>query len=165
VCLFGHVVLRQEVAARRFREDLYYRLNVAQIVLPPLRERREDIPLLVEHFIRQLNPKLGRRVAGVVPAALNALVAHSWPGNVRELEHVVESALIAADGNVISLDLIPADIGRRPPPTSLREAIRRFERQQILKSLRLTDFDKKGAARRLGLSFASLYRKLEGNTT
>ena len=156
--------LRRDVEGSRFREDLFYRLNVARVDLPPLRERREDIPLLVEHFIGRLNTKLGRRVVAIEPAALQVLAEHDWPGNVRELEHVLESAMIAADGELISVGLLRPEIVRRPP-ASLRDAIRRFERQQILQVLNLTHFDKKEAARRLGLSLASLYRKLEGNAT
>jgi two-component system, NtrC family, response regulator HydG len=156
--------LRQDVEGGRFREDLFYRLNVARVDLPPLRERREDIPLLVEHFIGRLNTKLGRRVVAIEPAALQVLAEHDWPGNVRELEHVLESAMIAADGELISVGHLRPEIVRRPP-ASLRDAIRRFERQQIMEVLNLTHFDKKEAARRLGLSLASLYRKLEGNVT
>ena len=88
--------LRRELEAGRFRDDLFYRLKVVHLTVPPLRERRDDIPLLVEHFVHRLNAKLGTRIRAVEPAALRALTEHDWPGNVRELLHVIESAMIEA---------------------------------------------------------------------
>jgi len=154
--------LREETAAGRFREDLYYRLNVVQIVLPPLRVRREDIPLLVEHFIGRFTTKLGKRCLGIAPDALRALMDHEWRGNVRELEHVIESAMIAGDGATVALGDLPPDLRTAPVEVSLKEATRRFERQHILDVLVQTQFDKREAARRMGVSLASLYRKLNG---
>jgi DNA-binding NtrC family response regulator len=158
--------LRKEMSAGRFREDLYYRLHVAEIVLPPLRERREDIPLLVEHFIARLNLALGKRVRGIDEGARRALMAHPWRGNVRELEHVVETSVITLEGEVLTVrDLPPevADDGGAMPmaPVHLKNATQRFERQQILDVLAVVNFDKRAAARRLGLSLPSLYRKLQ----
>ena len=89
-----------EIEAGRFRADLFYRLNVVHVVLPPLRERPEDIPILVDHLVRRLNPKLHRRVLGVEPEALHALLAYEWKGNVRELDHVLEQAMILGDGDI-----------------------------------------------------------------
>jgi DNA-binding NtrC family response regulator len=152
--------LQEEVASGRFREDLYYRLKVVHIVLPPLRARREDIPALVEHFIAQFTTKLGKRCLGINPDALRALMDHEWRGNVRELEHVVESAMIAGDGDTIVLTDLARDLRTTEPPVPLREATRRFERQHILDMLVHTKFDKREAARRMGVSLASLYRKL-----
>jgi DNA-binding NtrC family response regulator len=154
--------LRRDVAAGRFRADLYYRLNVVSIGLAPLRDRREDIPRLVEHFIHRLNRKLSRHVRGVTPEAWRALVDHDWPGNVRELLHVVEGAMVSAGADVVTLEDLPVEMQLTSVTPSLKEATRRFERHHIRDMLARTEFDKKEAARRLGLSLASLYRKLEG---
>jgi two-component system response regulator AtoC len=101
-----NVDLAQAVAAGRFREDLYYRLNVIQIRLPPLRERRDDIPLLVDHFLTRFNQRLGTHVTRVEPGAMAALTAWRWPGNIRELENVVERGVLLADGDALTTDLV-----------------------------------------------------------
>ena len=158
--------LHEEIAAGRFREDLYYRLNVVHISLPALRERREDIPLLVEHFVRALNAKLATSFQGVDPEALGLLMSQAWKGNVRELEHVLESAMILGEGGMISLPDLPEYLmsltgAAERESDVLRDVTRRFERQHILAILAQTGFDnKKEAARRLGISLASLYRKI-----
>jgi DNA-binding NtrC family response regulator len=152
-----------EVAAGRFREDLFYRLNVVRITLPPLRERREDIPLLADHLMRRLNAKLGTAVAGLERDALRALVEQPWRGNVRELENVLERAMILGGGDRLSLEHLtgnlpaPAD---PPPPRPLRKAVRQFAQQHVRDVLAEAAFDKREAARRLEISLASLYRKL-----
>jgi len=154
-----------EVEARRFREDLFYRLNVVTISLPPLREHRQDIPPLVEHFIHKLNLKLSTKFLGVERNALRVLMNYPWKGNVRELENVLERAMILGDGDLISLRHLARDLVTQeealPQMPSLKEAIRRFERQYILDVLAETKFDKKETARLLGISLASLYRKLD----
>ena len=157
--------LGEEIKAGRFREDLFFRLNVLPVRVPPLRERREDIPLLVQHFVRALNAKLATNFQGVDQEALSVLMNHSWKGNVRELEHVLESAMILGEGGMISLSDLPEYLvsavgtaGRESD--ALRDVTRRFERQHILAVLAQTRFDKKEAARRLGISLASLYRKI-----
>jgi transcriptional regulator with PAS, ATPase and Fis domain len=154
----------KEIEAGRFREDLFYRLNVVHIALPPLRERREDIGLLVEHFVRALNLKLSTKFLGVDQEALNVLLNHPWKGNVRELEHVLESAMILGEGDAISLpdlpDYLTTASGESAISDALRDVTRRFERQHIMAVLAQTQFDKKEAARRLGISLASLYRKI-----
>jgi len=154
--------LAKEVETGRFRGDLFYRLNVVHIALPPLREHREDIPLLADHFIRELNLKLSRQVRGIHRYALRALMGHPWKGNVRELEHVIESAMISSEGEVLTVgDLPRGDIGEQVPRNeSLRELNRQSERQHIMAVLAHTQFDKRKAARMLGISLASLYRKL-----
>jgi len=154
--------LAREVEAGRFRGDLFYRLNVVHIALPPLREHREDIPLLADHFIRELNPKLSRQVRGIDRYALRALIGHPWKGNVRELEHVIESAMILSEGEVLTVrDLPRGGVGEPVPRNeSLRELNRQSERQHIMAVLTQTRFDKRKAARILGISLASLYRKL-----
>jgi len=156
--------LVKEIEGRRFREDLFYRLNVVHIALPPLRERREDIGLLVKHSIRALNVKLSTKFAGVDQEALGVLMNHPWKGNVRELEHVLESAMILGEGDVVALpdlpDYLVTATGELAVGDGLRDVTRRFERQHILAVLTQTQFDKKEAARRLGISLASLYRKI-----
>src|SRR6266436_5319483 len=118
--------LAGEVEAGRFRGDLFYRLKVVQIVLPSLREHREDIPLLADHFIREFNLKLGRRVRGIDRNALRALMSYPWKGNVRELEHVIESAMILSDGEVLTVTDLPCGFlgGPTPQSDSLREVSR-----------------------------------------
>jgi DNA-binding NtrC family response regulator len=160
--------LAGEIDAGRFRADLFYRLNVVHVTLPPLRERREDIPLLVEHLLRRLNAKLHRRFAGVEPDALRALMRHGWPGNVRELEHVLEQAMILGEGDLIGLRHVAHELpagSATSPPTDLREAVRLFSRQHVLDVLERAQFDKREAARLLGISLASLYRKLNGDSS
>jgi transcriptional regulator with PAS, ATPase and Fis domain len=154
--------LAEEVEAGRFRGDLFYRLNVVHIALPPLRERREDIPMLVDHFIRELNLKLSRQMRGVDAHVLRAFMGYGWKGNVRELEHVIESAMILSEGEVIIAGDLPRGVvgGQTPQSDSLREVSRQSERHHIMAVLAQTQFDKREAARILGISLASLYRKL-----
>jgi len=155
--------LAREVEAGRFREDLFYRLNVVRIVLPPLRDHRDDIPMLAEHFIGKFNEKLSRRVRGADEDVLRALMAHPWKGNVRELEHVIESGMILGEGEVLAVADLPCGFVGGPAPAgggSLREVSRGSERQHIMSVLARTGFDKREAARVLEISLASLYRKL-----
>ncbi len=156
--------LVKEIEGGRFREDLFYRLNVVHIAMTPLRERREDVALLLEHFVRALNLKLSTQFLGVDPEALSVLMNHPWKGNVRELEHVLESAMILGEGDTISLpdlpDYLVSATGELVASDVLRDVTRRFERQHIMAVLTQTQFDKKEAARRLGSSLASLYRKI-----
>jgi len=162
-------LLAHDVAAGRFRSDLFYRLKVVHISLPPLREHPEDIPLLVAHLVSRLNTKLSMNIAGITDDALSVLMRHPWNGNVRELEHVIESAMVAGRVGKITADTLPADLKplatnphRRP---TLKEAVRSFERQHVLDALVLSGYDKKEAARRLGVSLTSLYRKLGAGST
>jgi two-component system nitrogen regulation response regulator GlnG len=116
--------LEREVAEGRFRRDLFYRLNVFSIHLPPLRERREDIPLLTEHFLRLFSRSLGRAVHAIAPEAQQCLSAYDWPGNVRQLQSVIKYALIRAPGDVVTLDCLPEDLRRNPaegPPPAAAE--------------------------------------------
>ena len=154
--------LAQEVTAGRFREDLFYRLNVVRLELPPLRERRSDIPLLVDHLVHRLNVKLGTVVLGVEREALRALISHPWRGNVRELENILERAMVLGDGELISLQHLPGSLPATEGGhlTDLREAVRQFERQHLMNVLAETGRDKREAAQLLGISLASLYRKL-----
>ena len=156
--------LPREVVAGRFREDLFYRLNVVHIALPPLRERRGDIPLLVEHLLRRLNAKLGTSFFSVEPDALRLLAAQLWKGNVRELENVLERAMVMGTGSRLLVEHLSMESDAPPaPPTGLglREAVRQFEHQHVREVLTRTGFDKREAARILEISLASLYRKLD----
>jgi two-component system response regulator PilR (NtrC family) len=163
--------LEEEVAAGRFREDLYYRLNVIQIGLPPLRERAEDIPLLVQHFIEKYAAELGREIEGASDDALDALLAYPFPGNVRELENVIERAVALTRERVIRCDALPPNV-LRPPETAgesripadgvdLDQLVASYERGLILEALSRTGGVKKRAAALLGVSFRSFRYRLE----
>jgi two-component system response regulator PilR (NtrC family) len=157
--------LEREVDAGRFREDLFYRLNVVHLTVPPLRERRGDIPVLVDHLVERLNAKLGTRCLGVERDALWTLIGRPWKGNVRELENVLERAMVlGGGGDLISMRDLSSDhgTGNGTTPQDLRGAVRRFERQHLMDVLAATQSDKRKAARLLGISLASLYRKLRG---
>src|SRR5262249_17912748 len=146
--------LEREVDVGRFREDLFYRLNVVKLVVPPLRERRGDIPVLVDHLVDRLNTKLGTHCLGVERDALWSLIGRPWKGNVRELENVLERAIVLGGSDLISLrdlSVEPATGQVGPPPQSLRGAVRRFERQHLKEVLAATQSDKRRAARVLGI--------------
>jgi transcriptional regulator with PAS, ATPase and Fis domain len=148
-----------------FRNDLYYRLNVVNVVLPPLRDRREDIPSLIEYLVRRHNRDMKRAYRGVDNATLKILMSQSWKGNVRELDNVIEHAMIVGGGEWITTADLPRglrdDEAALPPVgDELREALRAYERIHIETVLRRTGRDKRKAADLLGLSLSSLYRKL-----
>jgi len=159
-----NVDVQSEVAQGRFREDLLYRLNTVEVRLPPLRERREDIPLLAAHFLDRQAARYGRRVT-LAPDAMTALLEHPWPGNVRELEHVVERALLLCAGDVVhAADLLlgaggaarSGDSGGRLDDLTLDEA----ERYLIQRALDRYAGNVSDAARALGLSRSAFYRRL-----
>jgi DNA-binding NtrC family response regulator len=155
--------LFREVEAGRFREDLYYRLNVVCIHVPPLRERREDVPALVEHLLARHVQSVGKPIRGVSHEAMQILLACRWRGNVRELDNALQRAVILGEGPLIT----PADLPPDLAPTegdpalvdNLAEAVKRFETQHIVRILRQTP-DKREAARRLGMGLSSLYRRI-----
>lgn len=154
------------VASGGFRQDLYYRINVVELKMPPLRERIDDIPLLARHFIDKYVREFGKRVRGLSGEACRALLHYPWPGNVRELENVIERALIlCGDADMIDLKDLPASIvGEREllqAPLKLEAAVKQFSRAHILSVLDATEGDKREAAKALGISLSSLYRKLE----
>ena len=161
--------LDAEVAAGRFRQDLYYRLHIIPIALPPLRARREDIPLLCAHFVAKLGPKTNPRVRAVSDAALGRIMAYHWPGNVRELENVIEQALVFAEGEQIAVSALPAflqgpadpDKLEVPEQMSLPDILDDLERQLILKAYRKANGVKTETARLLGIKTSALYYKLE----
>jgi two-component system response regulator AtoC len=167
-----NVELQAEVAAGRFREDLYYRLVVVPITLPPLRERLADIPLLVQHFLAKYNQRLGRRIEGVGPAALEQLASWHWPGNVRELENVLERAVLLAEGETLEpRDLhgvgasAPVGTPEEPDGLDLKEYVKlhaaRLERARIQRVLEREDGNVTKAARGLGISRKSLQTKMK----
>jgi len=163
--------LEREVAEGRFRQDLFYRLHVVPVRLPALRERREDIPLLAQHFVDKLGPKTNPRVRAVSDAALGRLMAYHWPGNVRELENAIEQALVFADGADIGTAALPAflqgpasaDDDRLDVPRqlSLPDILDDLERQLILKAYEKAKGVKTETARLLGIKTSALYYKLE----
>jgi DNA-binding NtrC family response regulator len=157
--------LRRMVDEGKFREDLYYRLNVVNVELPPLRERREDIPRLVEYLVRRHNRDMKRAYRGVDNATLKVLLSQPWKGNVRELDNAIEHAMILGDGTWITVADLPRTFRETEdslPPVGdeLREALRTYERIHIDNVLRRAGQDKRRAAELLGLSLSSLYRKM-----
>ena len=155
--------LHQLCKEGKFREDLLYRLDVVRLTLPPLRQRRQDIPLLAHHFIDKYAREMSRKVGGVTNAAMRALLTHEWRGNVRELENVIERAVIFAEGREIDVGDLPfaAPPEAQDSGEDLRLALTQFERQHIIYSLRRHNYDKSETARHLGIGVSSLYRKLD----
>jgi DNA-binding NtrC family response regulator len=156
--------LPKEVEAGRFREDLFYRLNVVALTLPPLRDRREDIPELVDHLLAKYARSLGKPISGVTHEAMLALRAAAWKGNIRELDNALQRAAILGDGPMIGLADLPPDLApRHDDPSAVDElsaAVERFEKLHIERILRQSA-DKREAARRLDIGVSSLYRKIE----
>jgi transcriptional regulator with PAS, ATPase and Fis domain len=159
--------LKQMVERGKFREDLYYRLNVIQIHIPSLRERKEDIPPLVRHFISQYNRELGKNIQGVDNMTMKLLFSSNWKGNVRELKNVIERAMIFCDRELIGIQDLPAELHESKKMSELigcgdlRQSRKEFEKICILSVLEEVSFDKKKAASILGLSQSSFYRKME----
>jgi two-component system, NtrC family, response regulator HydG len=154
--------LAEAVEEKRFREDLFYRLNVARFRLPPLRERREDIPLLMEFFLNKYNQKLGRRTV-LAEGVIERIQGYSFPGNVRELENMVEQAVALASGGLIRLDDILPDVGHTvdtPPGRTLAGIVDAAERQALLDALNATLGNRERAAETLGISATTLWRKM-----
>ncbi len=162
--------LLEMAKARTFREDLYYRLNVIPIQLPPLRERKGDIPLLIEHFLVKYNNEFNRKIQGFNQAALQALVHYHWPGNVRELENVIERLVAINASGVLDMEDLPMDlVSVRDKAVddifssgvSLKDASSEFERHYILKALEKSRWSKTGAAKRLGIHRNTLMNKMD----
>ena len=158
--------LKKEVEAGRFREDLFYRLNIMEIHIPPLRERPEDIPLLVNFFIERHNPELKKHFAGIDDDAVRVLMSLPWKGNVRELDNVIEHTMILAEGERIALQDLPKAVvasseGQPAFTFNLRDALRQYEKQHIMRVLEQTNQDRREAATLLDISLSSLYRKIE----
>jgi two-component system, NtrC family, nitrogen regulation response regulator NtrX len=176
--------LTAAVSADKFRPDLYYRLRVVQIDLPPLRERREDIALLAEHFLQAYTAKYGLKCSEINPEAIKRLIAYDWPGNVRELRNAIERGAVLADGKVLRAEDLSEEIGKKragdlfqrttpsliveeadflniPYTTDFREARREFERAYIERVLNETNGNVTRAAERVGMHRQSLQQKLK----
>jgi two-component system, NtrC family, response regulator PilR len=158
--------LKKEVEESRFREDLYYRLNIMEIHIPPLCERPEDIPLLIDHLMKKHNPELRRHFQTIDEEVIRILMSLPWKGNVRELDNVIEHTMILAEGDHISLKDLPASIviSSQVNPVftyNLRDALRHFEKQHITRVLDRVGQDRREAAKLLDISLSSLYRKIE----
>lgn len=161
--------LEEEVGAGRFRDDLFYRINVLQIWVPPLRERSSEIPLLAGHFLERMRQRLGSEVDSLNPAAMRILQRYSWPGNVRELENVIERAMVMAGSRTIEPEDLPRTLVPEAPPSaffvdddnlSVKEAGRRLERDLIQRALERTEGNKTRAARLLEISHPALLYKI-----
>jgi two-component system, NtrC family, response regulator HydG len=159
--------LATEVREGRFREDLYYRLNVITVYLPPLRERAEDIPLLADHFLRRYTEKNGKALSGVTPAAMERLSAYHWPGNVRELENVIERAVVLTKNQAIDEVDLPRELfsaqegDGRAINVAIGTPLEEVERRLIFETLKRTKGDKRLAAQLLGIATRTIYRRLE----
>ena len=156
--------LEAEVRAGRFRHDLYFRLKVVRIHLPPLRERGDDILLLANHFLREFSRKFQKAFREVSPEASQRMRAYAWPGNVRELRHVLEQVVLLEDGQRLEVDHLPSEVlGLRTPASSEPSGLRtlaQIEADHISEVLRLTAGNKSRAARILGISRQGLIEKL-----
>jgi two-component system response regulator PilR (NtrC family) len=162
--------LRSLVESGRFREDLYYRLNVIRVDLPPLRERLPDIPLLVDHFLRRYSEENDKSVTRVSSEVMERFMTHPWPGNVRELENVLERGVVLARDGELGVDLLPAELLRGasftdtialPPGLRFYDAVARYERGLIESALRQAGGVQKQAAEILGLKPTTLNEKIK----
>ena len=159
-----HRDLRAEVRAGRFREDLYYRLRVVEIQLPPLRERMEDLPLLVERLLARVEREVGKRVRLIAPESVDVLERHRWPGNIRELHNVLQRAVVLARGDVITPDLVALaglDVGSDARAGDPKRSLADVEREHIARVLQQTGWQKKRASEILGISRPTLDRKIK----
>jgi len=166
VVAISNVDLKTAVADGKFREDLYYRINVIPVIIPPLRERKDDIELLAQHFLEKFNLANHRSVAAIDPAALNMLLDHGWKGNVRELENVIERAVLIGDGRSILPEHLLLDFSDSDnPPTERLEVkagytVRQMEKKLIFRTLKEVDDNRTQAAELLGISIRTLRNKL-----
>ncbi|HID93509.1 MAG TPA: sigma-54-dependent Fis family transcriptional regulator [bacterium (Candidatus Stahlbacteria)] len=166
--------LQDEVKAKRFREDLYYRIAVFPIYLPPLRERKEDIPLLVAHFLKKFGKKANKEIKKVTPEAMEALMSYEWPGNVRELENVIQRAIVLTEGDTIDINQLPMEVQKLPPsviPDKYGIAVmhdtdkilpfQETEKRILLHALKISKGNISQAAKELNIGRATLYRKAQ----
>jgi DNA-binding NtrC family response regulator len=160
--------LAERVEAKQFREDVYFRIKGATIAIPPLRERREDIPLLIDHFIKQTNAAHGTKIKGVTADARRVLAAYPWPGNVRQLRNVVENMVVLAAGEKLTVDDLPSEIHRRPDEIASAQlgqlagiSIEEAEKELIRNTLKMVGGNREQAARILGIGERTLYRKIK----
>lgn len=161
-----HRDLSALVESGEFREDLFYRINVIRIDLPPLRDRKDDLPLLIGHFIERFNRIHNKQIAGLSNGANSLLLAHGWPGNVRELENVIERAFVLCSGTQIEIRHLPQELRGSPstapePVPDIGTARRSAEAQSILKALENNNFNRLATARELGIHKTTLFRKIK----
>ena len=158
-----HQDLEKRVRSGAFRQDLYYRIKVVQLELPPLRRRKEDIPLLVEHFTARFNRIQGKQVTGASPEALGLLMAHDYPGNVRELENIIEHAFVLCSEGAIRPEHLPEPFCADAPTSSqtMHTALRAAEAQVLRDALRRHGYNREATARALGMHKSTLFRKLK----
>ncbi|MGE5307663.1 MAG: sigma-54-dependent transcriptional regulator [Deltaproteobacteria bacterium] len=159
--------LQELISQGKFRKDLYYRLNIITIELPPLRERKGDIPLLIQGFVEKHSRRAGKSVNGISDDAVSLLMAYNWPGNIRELENVIERAVVLTGGKVIGTDDLPeffaskaGIVAQESTAPSLKEALRTPEKDIILKALDSVDWNRNNASRVLGINRTTLYKKM-----
>jgi two-component system response regulator AtoC len=165
----SNVDLRQAVERETFRADLFYRLNVVPLTVPPLRDRRSDVPMLVEHFVERFNRELGKRIEGLTPEALAALKEYPWPGNVRELQNVIERSVALMESGPIGLNDLPTDVllrdlrvrVKQAENLPLKTATDDFERQIVMRVLERVQWNRSEASRILGIHRNSLKMKLK----
>lgn len=161
--------LRELVKAGRFREDLFYRINVVPITIPPLRERKEDIPALIEHFVELFAQKYNKPKVQISSSAYEALLCYEYPGNVRELKHAIERGVILSSDGTLDLKNLPEEIAScsksqdcsKQVGTTLRESVEKFERELIIQALRESGWRKSEAAKRLGICRKTLWEKIK----
>jgi two-component system response regulator HydG len=163
--------LADAISEGKFRQDLFHRLKVVSIKLPPLRERREDIPLLIEHFLRELSAAHGKTISGLTPAVRNTFLAYTWPGNVRELRNTIESMIVIDCDGALDVDDLTEDLqststpgrsdGRSGIDSLVGKPIEEIERHYIAETLKLTEGNREEAARMLNIGERTLYRKLK----
>lgn len=159
--------LATQVENGNFRKDLFYRINVVRIDLPPLRKRKEDIPLLTEHFVARFNRLQDKFISGVSAEVLARLMVHDFPGNIRELENIIEYAFVLCSEGRIELGHLPGDFtesGPNPPPANsdnIKDAVRSLEVQTILESLKRNHNNRIATARELGIHKSTLFRKMK----
>ncbi|MBW7956420.1 MAG: sigma-54-dependent Fis family transcriptional regulator [Deltaproteobacteria bacterium] len=160
----ANVNLLNEVKEGRFREDLYYRLNVLPIDIPPLRDRREDIPLLVQHYLSEYGKKYNKRIGGITDRALDILTKYSWFGNVRELQNLSEMLVVlAAEDSIIDADFLPETLFKsnvNKPAVTYEDAMKAFEKEYLIKVLQETNWNRTEASKKMGLHRNTLLNKM-----
>ena len=154
--------LKEKIELGEFRQDLYYRIKVVDIPIPPLRERREDIPLLSDHFLEIFNKRFKKQIEGFSNEVINAFMNYSWPGNIRELEHAIEHGFVLCQGDTLLFDHLPVEIKeylRIEKPIGLEKVLP--DKEELIAALNKTDWNKSKAARMLGIGRRTIYRKIE----
>ncbi len=166
-----HRDLADAIAEGQFRQDLYHRLKVVSVKIPPLRERREDIPLLIDHFLKEFTVSHGKTIKAITPAVRKVLAAYSWPGNVRELKNTIESMVVIDTDGLIDVDDLTEDLQvatttvRRDGPTGIDslvgKSLEEIEKNYIAETLKMTNGNREEASRILGIGERTLYRKIK----